>query len=221
MNIKGRLLIIGTGGHAKSVIDACEKQGEYLICGLIDDYRDATDQLYGYDVLGAIEDARRLVVEKRIEYLFIAVGDNNDRANIFVKLFDVDVRYATIIHPSAVIATQVTIGSGTAILANATVNTSTVIGRFCILNTNSSIDHDNNICDFASIAPNAVTGGSVIVGNLSAVCIGASVLNGKTIGKGSVVGAGSVVTKDVEENVVAYGNPCRAIRDRKLTDSYL
>ena len=50
------------------------------------------------------------------------------------------------------------------------------------------------------------------------VWIGANtvVCGGVTIGRGSVIGAGSVVTKDIPENVIAVGNPCRVIR--KITE---
>lgn len=41
---------------------------------------------------------------------------------------------------------------------------------------------------------------------------GVIVLPGVTIGRGSVIGAGSVVTKDIPENVVAFGNPCCVVR---------
>ena len=53
------------------------------------------------------------------------------------------------------------------------------------------------------------------------VWIGANVvvMPGVTIGKNSVIGAGSVVTRDIPENVVAFGTPCRVIRP--ITDADL
>ena len=48
-----------------------------------------------------------------------------------------------------------------------------------------------------------------------------TVLPGVTIGKNSVIGAGSVVTKDIPENVVAVGNPCRVLRQITADDKIL
>ena len=38
-------------------------------------------------------------------------------------------------------------------------------------------------------------------------------MGGVTIGRNSIIGAGSVVTKDIPENVIAAGVPCRMIRE--------
>lgn len=46
------------------------------------------------------------------------------------------------------------------------------------------------------------------------VCI----MPGVTIGRNVVIGAGSVVTKDIQDNVIAAGNPCRVIRPITLAD---
>lgn len=52
----------------------------------------------------------------------------------------------------------------------------------------------------------------VIIGNNVWIGGGVIILPGVTIGNNVVIGAGSVVTKDIESNVVAFGNPCRVIR---------
>ena len=52
----------------------------------------------------------------------------------------------------------------------------------------------------------------VTIGDNVWICTGAIILPGVTIGSGSVIGAGSVVTKDIPENCLAVGNPCRVIR---------
>jgi len=107
------------------------------------------------------------------------------------------------------------------VMAGAVVNPGTRIGRCCILNTRASLDHDNELGDFASLAPAAVTGGNVTVGPFTAVGIGAVVAHGRRIGPHAVVGAGAVVLADLPGDCVAYGVPARIARTRRRGERYL
>ena len=51
------------------------------------------------------------------------------------------------------------------------------------------------------------------IGNRVWIGAGAMIMPGVTIGDNSVIGAGSLVTKDIPANVLAYGSPCRVIRE--------
>jgi acetyltransferase-like isoleucine patch superfamily enzyme len=106
-------------------------------------------------------------------------------------------------------------------MAGVSINACSSVGRFCILNTNSSLDHDSILEDFASLAPGATTGGNCRVGQFSAVSIGAVLIHGIHVGEHTVIGAGSLVMKSIESFVVAYGTPARAIRNREQGDKYL
>lgn len=53
----------------------------------------------------------------------------------------------------------------------------------------------------------------VRIGNNVWIGAGAIILPGVTIGDNTVIGAGSVVTRDIPANVVAFGNPCRVVRE--------
>jgi acetyltransferase-like isoleucine patch superfamily enzyme len=106
-------------------------------------------------------------------------------------------------------------------MAGAAINPCCSVGRFCIMNTNSSLDHDSTLEDFASLAPGATTGGNCRIGQFSAVGIGAVMIHGIHVGEHTVIGAGSLVMKPIESFVVAYGSPARAVRNRKQGDEYL
>jgi acetyltransferase-like isoleucine patch superfamily enzyme len=106
-------------------------------------------------------------------------------------------------------------------MPNAVVGPNTRVGRFCIVNTSASIDHDAAMADFSSLAPGAVTGGGVSIGRRSAVSMGAVIKHRVRIGDDCVVGAQSYVDKDLPDNVVAYGTPARSVRTRKAGDAYL
>ena len=112
-------------------------------------------------------------------------------------------------------------GEGNAVMAGAIINTDTEIGSHCIFNTNCSVDHDNRIANFASIAPNAVTGGSVMVGEFSAIGIGATVKHNVSVGYNCIIGASSLINKDTKSNSVYYGIPAKFIRNHELGKKYL
>jgi acetyltransferase-like isoleucine patch superfamily enzyme len=89
------------------------------------------------------------------------------------------------------------------------------------LNTNSSLDHDSAMGDYASLAPGVATGGKARIGAFAAICIGAKVRHQVTVGEHTVVGAGAAVLQDLPGSVVAYGTPAKVIRQRQESDEYL
>lgn len=217
------IVIIGSSGHAKVVIDIAEREGKYAVVGLVDRFRKVGEQTLGYRVLGREEDLPQLVKSLGVTGAFVAIGDNFVRSKVAAHVAEVcpDLPFVSLIHPKASIAKDVSIGHGTVIVAGVTVNASCSVGRFCILNTNSSLDHDSVMEDFSSLAPNAATGGKCRIGSYAAVSIGAVVINGVRIGEHTIIGAGSTVIDHIEACRIAYGTPARSIKARKPGDPYL
>lgn len=116
-----------------------------------------------------------------------------------------------LIYPSAVIGTDVEIGIGTVLMAGVVINSSTRIGKGCIINTSSSLDHDNIIEDYVHISPGVRTAGSVGIGKGTWLGIGSVVSNNVNICSGCKVGAGAVVVKDITEPGTYVGVPVRKI----------
>ncbi|HWE99552.1 MAG TPA: hypothetical protein VG248_07125 [Caulobacteraceae bacterium] len=85
------------------------------------------------------------------------------------------------------------------------------VGRFCVLNTACTIDHDNEIGDFVSVGPGAHTAGRVTVLEGAFVGLGALIINGVTVGARATVGAGAVVVRNVPEGATVVGNPARVL----------
>lgn len=217
--MKQRLIIIGTGGHAKVVAEAVELQGKYKIEGFVSsEFKRTGDSFIGYPILGDMTYLRS------VEYVqvcyFIAIGDNNTRKFIEIEYL-CGKGLAKVVHPSATISEKATIEDGCFIAANAHIGVDVKIERNSIINTAASVDHDCVIGQFSSIAPRAVLGGNVSIGFETAIGIGATLKHKVKVGNYSVVGAGSVVVKDVPDNVVAYGNPCKVIRPRQPHENYL
>ena len=220
---KEPLLIVGSSGHAKVIIDIVEKEGRYDIVGLLDAFKEKGSKVCDYEILGKEEDLPELMKKFSNVHVIIAIGDNHTRQLVYDKLLSVvpAVSFGNAIHPSAVIGRDVTWGKGIVVMAGATINSGSEIGDFTIINTQASLDHDGKMGAFSSLAPGVICGGNVSIGNFSAISIGATVKHGITIGEHSVIGAGSVVLKDCDKESVYYGAPARFIRKRAVGEKYL
>ena len=220
---KETVLIIGSSGHAKVVIDIFEKEGKYEIAGLIDDFRNKGEETLGYKIIGNESDLPDLHLKNPNWKLFIAIGDNWVRHNVVNRIIDKipDIEFASAIHPSAQIGKDVKIGKGVAIMAGAIVNSNSTIGDFTIINTKASLDHDGEMQPFSSLAPNATCGGNVSVGAFSAISISATIKHGISIGSHTIIGAASVLLKSCGDHLILYGCPAKEIRKREVGDRYL
>ncbi|MFL9868435.1 acetyltransferase [Paraburkholderia fungorum] len=221
------IVLVGSSGHAKVIIDIVEKQGSYRIAGLIDAFRAVGETTLGYPVLGGEADLARLAIEHDLQGVIVAIGDNCVRAKVaaLVAAHVADtcpqLAFVSVVHPSACVGKGTRIGTGTVIMAGAVINADCRVGRFCIVNTKASLDHDCIMEDFSSLAPGVTTGGNCRIGSHAAVSIGAVLRHGITIGEHSVVGAGSIVLKPVDAFSVAYGSPAKKVRARQPGDKYL
>jgi len=220
---KENIVVIGSSGHAKVVIDVIEKEGKYRIVGLIDSFKQSLELVYGIGLIGSEDILPALMANDTVSGGFIAIGDNWKRHLMAekIKALVPEFKFISAVHPSAQIARGVKIGDGTVVMAGVVVNSDSRIGDFCILNTNASLDHDSVMEDFSSLAPNATTGGNVMIGEFSAISLGANIVHGHGIGKHTVIGAGALVLDDIPEYCIAYGAPAKVIRKRQAGDRYL
>lgn len=92
----------------------------------------------------------------------------------------------------------------------------TTINDYAFINRGVTIGHHSNIGRFVTVNPGANIAGNVIIGEGSQIGIGANIIDGIKIGKNTIIGAGSLVTKNIPDNVVAYGNPCKIIRENEV-----
>ena len=217
------LIIIGAGGHAHSVIDVVESGNDYRVRGLVDSTKTRGDQVFGYPVLGSLSDLEKLLSEGLCE-LFVAIGDNFHRHRIQQQVSTqiADVKFATVIHPRAYISNRARFGAGTTVMAAAVVNAGCQIGDGVIVNTGATVDHDCSVSSFASLAPNVSIGGGVSIGGRSSIGMGANVIHNVSLGHDVCVGAGSLILDDIAVDcVLAYGAPCKIVRQRRPDESYL
>lgn len=204
------VIIIGAGGHAKVIADIIYKSGDNLIGFLDDNLVNKGKEIYlGKKVIGTTKDIE--IYNKN--YFIIGIGNNSIRKKINNEN---NLKLYTAIHPSAIIAEDVKIGTGSVIMAGVVINPGTVIGKNCIINTCSSLDHDNLLEDYVHISPGAHLAGTVSVKEGTWICTGATIINNITIAQNNIIGAGSVVIKDInEENGTYVGVPVKKLTKTK------
>jgi sugar O-acyltransferase (sialic acid O-acetyltransferase NeuD family) len=205
--MKERLLIVGASGHGKVIADIALKMNKWKRIAFLDDDESIRSSL-GIKIIGKIDKAFSHLIDSDI---FVGIGNNSIRAKIQEKLETEGASIPVLIHPNSVIGEQVELGAGTVIMAGVVINSSTRIGKGCIINTCASIDHDNLIEDYVHISPGAHLAGTVKVETGTWLGIGSVVSNNVTITSQSKIGAGAVVVKDITETGVYVGVPARRI----------
>lgn len=199
-----RLIIIGAGGHGKVVADNAVKNG-YTDIQFVDDR--ATGICMGFPIVGRCADLVRL--DDGATDFVIGIGNNTVRQALARKY---DVNWVSLVHPSAQIGLQVSIGKGTVVMAGAVINACAAVGEHCIINTGAIVEHDNSIGDYAHISPGTALGGTVQIGALTHVGIGAVVRNNIQICGGSTIGAGAVVVRNIQDSGTYIGVPARKMK---------
>jgi len=204
------MFLYGAGGHAKVIIDILKSNG-ITVSEIFDD-DPAIESFMGIPVSH----------DRVCSPLIISIGDNRVRKAIAKKITKPDCFVANtprndeIFSPffgdiSAIISDSAIIDIGTVVMQGAVIQSSVKIGKHCIINTGASIDHDCVIEDYVHIAPGCTLCGNVKIGEGSFIGAGTVIIPNIHIGNWSVVGAGSVVTRDIPDNVVAYGSPAKQI----------
>ena len=121
-------------------------------------------------------------------------------------------KFTNVIHDGLDISDTSTLGCGLLINSKVSIAAHTTIGNFVSINRHVSIGHHTIIGDYCSINPGVNIAGNVTIGEGTTIGMGANILNTVKIGKNCTIGAGSVVTKDIPDNVIAYGSPCKVIK---------
>ncbi len=199
------VFVIGSGGHAKVVIDVL-LQNNYKIKGVLDDDRERIgQQICGINIIATTDYLNTIKTPSAI----IAIGDNKTRKSISQRFNHV--KWVTVVHPQAFVHSSADIGFGTIICAGAIVQPGARLNNHIIVNTGATVDHDCFIDSFAHIAPGANLAGSVNVAEGAFMGIGSKVIPDVQIGEWSIVGAGTTVIAPVPSNLVVVGTPARII----------
>lgn len=209
-----KILLIGGGGHCKSVLDSLLELDGYIEIGIIDKKENIGSTVMGAPVLGCDDDLRALFNDG-YKYAFVTVGSIGN-ASLRIKLYNIlsEIGYEipSIIDLSAKVSKYANIGQGVFIGKQSLINAGSLIEKGAIINSGTIIEHDCQIGAFAHIAPGAILGGGVTVGENSHIGSNAAIKQQVNIGSNSIIGMGSVLLQNIEDNIMAYGNPCREVK---------
>ena len=211
-SIQNKLILIGGGGHCKSILSSVDRR-KYTDIIIVDSKERVGDAVDGVMIAGTDDD---LVDYYNMGYsdAFIAVGSVNSsskRRNIYESLKKIGFYFPSIVDSSAVIANSAVIDEGVFIGKNAVVNAGSHIGKFSIINTGAIVDHDCDVGSFVHLSPGVTLSGVVSVGENTHIGTNSSVKQCVKIGSNTTVGMGSVVLKDIPSNCTAFGAPCKII----------
>jgi UDP-perosamine 4-acetyltransferase len=213
-----KLVVVGAGGHARSILEAVRAAGEHEAVACTD----PRPELAGKDLDGVpiVGDDSRLaeLLESGAGAACIGLGgaaNNRPRMALFDRILGAGFELPAIIHPAAIVASNARIGRGCVVLAAAVVGPGASLADNVVVNTGAVVEHDCIIEAHVHVATGALLGGEVVCERLSHIGIGASVLNGLRIGAGAVVGGGSAVIRDVAPETTVVGCPAAPLRESR------
>lgn len=214
-NNRKNILLWGSTGQAIVLNEFLNEIGFRVLC-LFDRNENIQSPFSGTPIFHKREKLFEFTNNYKEQYFAVAIGGDGgrDRLSIHDLLTKKGMKPVTLLHPKSNIASDVIIGHGCQILINATICSRVKIGKQVIVNSSSTIDHECLLDDGVHIGPGSVLSGSVKVGKCSFIGSGSVVLPRVRIGNNTIIGAGSVVTKNMPDEVIAYGNPCRVIRKK-------
>lgn len=211
-----KLILFPFGGNSREAIlsiRAINKSKKvWDVVGFIDDNKATHDkECLGIKVLGGREVLKRFPNAK-----VLAVPGNPDsflkRKEIIDSLTLDEDRFATIVDPSVKLSPDARVGRNTLLMSNVVASCGVTIGNNCVILPNTSVLHDSVVGDYCCIGSNVALAGNVTIGPMCYIGSGVTMKGHITIKKKTLIGLGSNVISDIDEGVVAVGNPARVIR---------
>lgn len=212
--MQNKLVLIGGGGHCKSVLDAALQMnvfGEIVItdCSIL-----PGTEIMGCRVAGNDNILPELFASGYTN-AFISIGSIKNvklRQSVYKKASEIGFAFSNIIDPSAIIAKDVKLGDGIFVGKRAVINSGAIIEDMAIINTGAIIEHECYVGQFTHVAVNAVLCGGVKLGERVFVGSGATIVQGTEVGMDSTIGAGAVINRSLPELCTVVGVPARPIK---------
>ena len=213
-----RILLIGGGGHCHSVLDSLSGGGRFEKIGIVArdsaNYKELKNNRLVADYLVGVDADLPKLFSCGWNNAFVTLGSIGNpigRKKIYELLRRIGFQIPSIIDETAIVSNKASIGLGVFVGKKAVINVSSTIGDCAIINTGAIVEHDCAVGGFSHVSPGAIICGQVNIGENSHIGAGATVRQGIRIGENVLIGAGSVVVKDIPDNAMAYGNPCKVV----------
>jgi sugar O-acyltransferase (sialic acid O-acetyltransferase NeuD family) len=207
------VIIIGVNGNCLDIAEAIEASAKMHVMGFLDDNPDLEPDSFigGHPFLGPLSNANQFPTATFV----CGIGSPRSylqRPRIIESIDAAPNRWATVIHPTAVISRYATLSPGCVLLAHASVGARAYIGAHCTLLQQSIVSHDSQVGEYSVLASGVCVSGGVTIGSNAYLGARVAVRDGIQIGTRSLIGIGSVVVKDIPAETTAFGNPARPQR---------
>jgi sugar O-acyltransferase (sialic acid O-acetyltransferase NeuD family) len=200
------IVLIGGGGHCRSVIDVIESAGEFRISGILDQTENVGKTILGHEIIGTDEDIPRLS-QKGYQFV-ITVGQiktTEIRRSIAKKLSEAKALQPALVASTAYISPHTRLGAGSIVHHGALVNAGVTIGDNCIINSGALIEHDCTVGDFCHISTGVRINGTCSVGNDCFIGSGSVVNNNIRVKENTIIGSNSLILSDIKKPGVYCG----------------
>jgi sugar O-acyltransferase (sialic acid O-acetyltransferase NeuD family) len=197
------IFVFGSGAQGRVVKDILDYNGVDEIY-FIDENRGMVGQRINGSEVVSFEMAKSMANDLKIS---LAVGNPYTRRKIVDSYKDYEIDWINVIHKNAFVANSANLGIGNTICAGSIVNSNAEVGNFCLINNGAVIEHDTILKDYCSISPRAVVGGRCVISENVFIASNATIIARSNIGKDAIVGMGSIVTRDIDDNQLAFGAP--------------
>lgn len=205
------LILVGGGGHCKSVIDVAESAG-YTILGILDRPEEVGKKVLGYEVIGTDDDMAKYVDQAEFIVTVGQIKSPDLRIKLYKMLEQVGAKLATIVASTAHVSKYAQLGAGTVVMHQAVVNADAKIGKGCIINTFANIEHDVAISDYCHISTGAMVNGGATISDGTFVGSQSVINQCVKIERGGVISSLSVVNNNLTEKGIYAGNPVKLIK---------
>ena len=188
------LLLIGCGGHARSLIELIESAADWQIHGLVGLPEQVGSRVLGYPVIGCDDDLPAL--REQCPAAVLAIGQLPDpapRQHLAADLEQLGFQFPVLVSPHAVVSRHAHLGQGTALAHGVIVNAGAAVGEHCIINSRALIEHDVQIGHHCHISTGVLVNGGVKLGSGSFIGSGAMLREGLELPPLTVIGAGKRV----------------------------
>jgi sugar O-acyltransferase (sialic acid O-acetyltransferase NeuD family) len=145
--------------------------------------------------------------------MVIAVGEPKVRQVLREKVVANGYELQTLIHPTSFIGTETRIGNGAVVQFGGFISCNVTIGVNVFMQPYLTIGHDSIIGSDTVISPYVIISGNCTIGERAYIGVGVPVKEKTSIGMDSIIGMGSIVMRNIPENVIALGNPARAMKN--------
>ena len=200
------LVLVGGGGHCKSVIEAAESAG-YHILGVLDMPEFVGKEILSTKVIGTDEDIPKYVNQAEFVITVGFIKNPATRIKLYELIKKVGGKLATVIASTAYVSRYASIGEGTVVMHQAFVGAGAKVGNNVIINTFSNISHDAIVGDQCHISTGALVNGECVIGNNVFIGSQSVLANDVSIADDIIVGAGSLVRKSLKVKGIYSGNP--------------